>query len=111
MSDNLETLPQNPNTKVTPKEEEILSRFFPRKDASGGGTADPSPTSDLKSWKSCFKLTLYALVIVILLYNPFTGSVLSGISYFASPINFEVFRVLAFGISFLFVYKYLFKSS
>lgn len=110
MSDNLATLPQNPNTKVTPKEEEILSRFFPRKD---GATSDPDPVSppDLKSWKSCFKLTLYALVIVILLYNPFTGSVLSGISYFASPVNFEVFRVLAFGISFLFVYKYLFKSN
>ena len=110
MSEKLDNLPENPNTKLSQREEGILNKFFGRQEGSSSNMKD-SKNEDLKSWKNCLKLTLFTLIILIVLYNPFINGILSGISYFsASPLNLEIFKILVFGITFLVMYKYMFKK-
>jgi hypothetical protein len=115
MSEPLNSLPENPNTIPSPKEQSTMSRFFkgnqmnvhrpPPSVSANDNSIDP------KSWKNTMKLAFYMCIIFVLLSNPIVDGILSGISYLSSSLSVTVFKICVFIILFVALYKKFFMFS
>lgn len=86
-SDRLETLPEQPQTQLSPAESTVMTRFF-------GG--EPSKKSGGQVSK--MKTILIALIIFIALANPLIGSLMSIIPFMGSSIVSFVVRAILFAL-------------
>lgn len=99
----LADLPPTEETEMTPKEEEVMNKFF------GSKPSKSSSSSTSMGWRDLTKITVYAAILFVALANPWVDNLLCSIPYGCGDNVLLLLgaKALIFMLLFVVIYKFL----